>query len=226
MAKILVVEDDEDVALSISDALAVEHHTVECVHDGKEGLDRLKFYKYDLAILDWNLPNLSGVDICSQFRERGGNIPILMLTGKNQTVDKISGLNSGADDYLTKPFDVHELGARVRALLRRPAAVTGNTLAAGDFQLDTQTFRVTRKGEEIKLLPKEFAVLEFLIRHKNQVFGVDSLLDRVWHSESDASPDAVRQCIARLRKKIDVDGEPSLITTVVGVGYKVDAPES
>lgn len=221
MAKILVVEDDEEISGLIRDVLAVEHHTVECVVDGKEALERLRFYKYDMAIMDWNLPGLPGIEICSQYRTKGGTIPILILTGRTDVLEREAGLDSGADDYLTKPFHMRELSARVRALLRRSGQVSGNILTAGRVKLDPQTFRVHVDDVEVRLLPKEFALLEFLMRNKNQVFSVNGLLDHVWADGSESSVDALRQCLARLRKKIDKDGEESLITTVVGRGYTI-----
>jgi len=148
-----------------------------------------------------------------------------MLTAKTATGEKISGLDAGADDYLTKPFDVGEVSARVRALLRRPAALTGNVLKLGQIVLERDTHRVTKTGEEIQLLPKEFALLEFFMRHPSQVFSAEALLDRVWASDSEASPETIRTYIKRLRQKIDNKETPSLIQTVHGVGYKfsVDA---
>lgn len=222
MAKVLLIEDDVALSDSIVDLLRFERHEVESVTDGLEAAERLKFYAYDFVILDLSLPSKSGIEVLREFRHRGGATPVLILTGKNAIQDKEIGLDSGADDYLTKPFDVRELMARMRALLRRPHQVTDTVLTAGDVVLDTRTFMVTRAGEEIKLLPKEFALLEFLVRHRYQVFNVDELLDRVWSSETESTTDAVRQCITRIRKKLDRDGEPSVIVTVTGLGYKVD----
>jgi DNA-binding response OmpR family regulator len=224
MAKILIVEDEPDLAEPVRAYLTHEHHLVEVVADGNEAVERLRFYKYDLIIMDWMLPGMHGVDVCKHFRAGGGTTPILMLTSRKQVNDKITGLDSGADDYLTKPFDVQEIAARVRALLRRPSAVTSNVLTARNLVLETSTFRVTRDGEEISLLPKEFALLEFFMRHPNQVFSAEALLDRVWSSESEASPETIRTYIKRLRQKIDIKGEKnSIISTVHGVGYKLDA---
>lgn len=224
MAKILIVEDEPDLAEPVRAYLTHDHHLVEVVSDGNEALERLRFYKYDLIIMDWMLPGMHGVEVCKHFRASGGTTPILMLTSRKQVNDKITGLDSGADDYLTKPFDVQEIAARVRALLRRPQAVTSNVLTARNLVLETSTFRVTRDGAEISLLPKEFALLEFFMRHPNQVFSAEALLDRVWSSESEASPETIRTYIKRLRQKIDIKGEKnSIISTVHGVGYKLDA---
>lgn len=223
MAKILIVEDEPSMADPIKLYLAHEHHLVEVVEDGLEALERLKFYKYDVIILDWMLPGISGVEVCKQFRAAGGTTPILMVTAKHQTQEKVQALDAGADDYLTKPYDVQEVAARVRALLRRPQVVAGNILKARNVVLEPSTFRVTRDEQEVQLLPKEFALLEFFMRHPNQVFSAEALLDRVWSSDSEASPETIRTYIKRLRQKIDVAGQTSLINTVHGVGYKLDA---
>lgn len=220
MAKILIVEDEADFSDPIRAFLTRDHHVVEVVENGLEALDRLRFYKYDVIIMDWMLPGMQGVDVCREFRASGGTTPILMLTAKTATGEKISGLDAGADDYLTKPFDIGEVSARVRALLRRPAALTGNVLKLGQIVLERNTHRVTKTGEEIQLLPKEFALLEFFMRHPNQVFSAEALLDRVWASDSEASPETIRTYIKRLRQKIDNKEGPSLIQTVHGVGYK------
>jgi DNA-binding response OmpR family regulator len=222
MAKILVVEDDHEVAFAVEEALKALQHVVEVVADGADGLFRLTTYSYDMAILDWDLPTMSGVVVCQKYRAAGGNIPILMMTGKTNIVEKEAGLDSGADDYLTKPFNLRELTARTRALLRRPPEVGNNSLQVRDLVLDMQSSRVYRAGVEVKLLPKEFALLEYVMRKKNQVLDVNDLLEHVWSSESESSEDAVRQCITRLRRKIDREGEPSLISTIKGLGYRLD----
>ena len=223
MAKILIVEDEPTLAEPIKAYLTHEHHLVEIIGDGDEAFEHLKFYKYDVIILDWMLPGMLGIDVCKQFRAAGGATPILMLTAKKQTQEKVYALDAGADDYLTKPFDVQEVSARVRALLRRPQAVSGNILRAKNVVLEPSTFRVTRDEQDVQLLPKEFALLEFFMRHPNQVFSAEALLDRVWSSDSDASPETIRTYIKRLRQKIDTAGAQSLISTVHGVGYKLDA---
>lgn len=221
MAKILIIEDDGDVAGMVQDWLEAEHHVVDWVSNGREGLDRLKFYPYELIILDWQLPDLTGIEILKGFRDLGGNAPVLMLTGMNTIANKEEGLDSGADDYLTKPFDLKELGARLRALLRRAASVPSKTFSKGDIMLDPVKRRVTKAGIELELLPKEFALLEFFLRHTDQVFSAEALLDRVWTSESESSPDTVRVTLQRLRKKIDNPGEDSIINTIHRVGYQI-----
>jgi len=220
MAKILIVEDDKALSELIVDWLTGEKHVPEPVYDGAEGLERLKFYKYDVVILDWELPGVSGPKICQQFRQDGGQTPILMLTGKKEIEDKTTGLDAGADDYLTKPFHLQELSARLRALLRRGATeVRATVLTAGHVSLDPASRKVLSNGKELSLQPKEYSLLEFLLRHPNQPFSAEAIMDRVWSSESDASPDTVRLQIMRLRHKIDVDGKESMVRTIHRVGY-------
>ncbi len=225
MAKILIVEDDVQLCKLIRDWLSLEHHNVELEHDGQEALNRLKVYEYDLVVLDWEMPGVSGIDILKDFRSRGKKTPVLMLTGRGSIDDKETGLDTGADDYLTKPFHGKELTARIRALLRRPERMVDNVLKAGNIELDRSTFRVTLSGGELKLVPKEFALLEFLMRHPKRVFAPEALLNKVWSNDSDATLDALQTCIKRLRKKIDAEGKPSMIRNVHGVGYSFEPEE-
>lgn len=221
MAKILVVEDDENLATVVHDWLTHQNNVVETVDTGAKAQELLDLYEYDVIVLDWGLPDIQGIDLCQKFRANGGQTPILMLTGKREIDEKEQGLDSGADDYLTKPFDVKELSARLRALLRRPTAINDNVLRAGDLCLDPVKYKVTKNGEEVKLYRKEFALLEFLLRHPNKIFSPESLLDHVWNSEAGVGPETVRTSIKRLRQQIDVEGQPSLIENVRGVGYKL-----
>lgn len=221
MSKILLIEDDRDLCDIICDSLSLNKYLTEVVHSGPEGREKLLFYQYDLIILDWELPGLSGLQICKEFRERGGTTPVIMLTGKKALQEKELGLDAGADDYLTKPFEMRELQARLRALLRRPTGYVDNVLKAGDLELEPGIFRVTRGGCEIRLLPKEFALLEFFMRHKGQSFSAEAVLNRVWPSESEATPESFRTCLKRLRQKIDCDGQPSIIEHVHGLGYRI-----
>lgn len=226
MAKIVVVEDDKDLVALIKGILSIERHTVESVHNGHEAITVLQMYPYDLVILDWMLPGKTGTEICQEYRAKGGTAPILMLTSKATIEDKEAGLDSGADDYLTKPFHPKELSARVRALLRRPQTVVNRTLKAGDVEVDSNQVKVTKAGKEIHLLPKEFALLELFMKYPTQVFSAEALLDRVWASDSSASLDTVRTYIKTLRKKVDSNGRPSLIRTVHGVGYSLNGDEA
>src|ERR1700733_3640440 len=221
MAKILLIEDDDNTIQAVSDFLGVaNNYTIESVNSGKEGLDRLQLYEYDLAIIDWSLPEMTGLQICSTYRAKGGLVPILMLTGKTAVSDKVDGLDAGADDYLTKPFSLPELTARVRALLRRPRETVKEMLQVGNLVFDTKTCQVTKAGKEISLLPKELVLLEFFMRHPDQYFTAETLLNRLWSSESDSTEQAVRQGIVRLRRKIEDEGEALLVTSK-GLGYKL-----
>jgi DNA-binding response OmpR family regulator len=224
MAKILIVEDEHDLSIPIRDWLTREQHLVELVDNGVEAMERLKVYKYDVIILDWMLPGMNGMEVCKRFRSEGGATPVLMLTAKNTVEDKERGLDAGADDYLTKPFHLKELSARVRALLRRHTQGTSRELRIGGLVLDVVARKVTLNNEEIHFVPREFSLLEFLMRHPNQVFSAEALLDRVWASDTLASPDTIRTYIKILRKKLGGEGKDSLIRTVHGVGYKIEEP--
>lgn len=224
MAKILVVEDETDLAIPVRDWLTREQHLVELVDNGPEALDQLRIYKFDLIILDLMIPGINGMEVCKQFRQDGGSTPILMLTAKSGVEDKEAGLDAGADDYLTKPFHLKELSARVRALLRRHSQPNSRELKVGDLVMDTVARTVTKNGVEVHFVPKEFSLLEFLMRHPNQVFSAEALLDRVWASDTMASPDTIRTYIKLLRKGLGGDGKESYIRTVHGVGYKLESP--
>jgi len=227
LAKILVVEDDTTLCKFIAEWLALDHHHSEIVNTGDEALSRLKAYEYDLVILDLELPNIAGMEILREFRKSGGTTPVLILTGLKKIEDKVSGFDAGADDYLTKPFHGNELRARLRALLRRAGnAYLEDILRSGDLTLDAMNYKVTKSGCEIRLRPKEFALLEFLMRHPGRVFQQEALLNRVWATESDATIDALTTCVRRLRQKIDDEGKPSIIRTVHGVGYGLEAGDN
>ncbi len=222
MAKILLVEDETELAKPISNWLADQGHVVEVVHDGSEAMAYLKLHQFDVVILDLMLPGMSGLEICRQYRARGGKARVLMLTARKTVDDKERGLDAGADDYLEKPFHLKELAARIRALLRRSAAISGEVLQAGDVKLDTVKRKVWRVTAEIALSPKEFALLEFFMRHPQQYFSADAIIDRIWRSDTEITPDTIRMHVKSLRRKIDTPGQASVIHTLHGVGYKLD----
>jgi DNA-binding response OmpR family regulator len=226
MPKILIVEDELETGRAIKSWLTNEHCECELVTDAAQAKLKLNLYAYDLILLDWKLPGITGLEFLKTFRARGGTTPVLMLTAKGEIVDRTTGLDSGADDYLTKPFDGSELISRVRALLRRPSTYLGNDLKVGDIVLNEMAHRVTRSGEEIQLLPKEFMLLHFFMAQPSRVFSLDHLLKAVWSDESTATHGAVTSCIQRLRQKIDVEGKPSLIRSVYGVGYKLEGDDN
>ncbi len=226
MAKILILEDDFDLAQSVAESFVSKHHIVEQSNTVASARDRLAVSDYDLLVLDWNLPDGEGIDVLRVYRQKGGLAPVLMLTAKAQIVDKEEGFGAGADDYLTKPFSLRELEMRIEALLRRPRDIVPQLLKFGNITLVADTFRAFKGAEEIRLLPKEFALLEFLMRHANQIFSTDQLLERVWKSESEATEDAVVTAVKRVRRKIDEPGSPSIIQNVRGVGYRVALEDS
>jgi two-component system response regulator MprA len=224
MAKVLVVEDEHDLSGPIRDWLTREQHLVELADNGIEAIEKLSVYKFDIIVLDLMIPGLNGMEVCKRFRAKGGATPILMLTAKSAIEDKEAGLDAGADDYLTKPFHLKELSARIRALLRRHTQSSSCELSVGDLFLDILARKVTLGNKEIHLVPREFSLLEFFMRHPNQVFSAEALLDRVWASDTMASPDTIRTYIKILRKKLSCEGKDSFIRTVHGVGYKLEAP--
>lgn len=221
MAKILVVEDERDLATLIAGWLRRDHHLVEVVYDGNEAMHHLMVSDYDVIVLDWMLPGTNGVNVCQQYRANGGNASVIILTAKESLQDKEIGFAAGADDYLTKPFELKELAMRVKAQLRRAETTKHAVFNIQDIAVDIEEHRVIKAGKEVYLLPKEFRLLEFFVRHPNRVFSAEELLSSVWESDSIAQNDSVRGHITRLRKKLDTPGKPSIIITVHGVGYKL-----
>ncbi|MDZ4836892.1 MAG: response regulator transcription factor [Candidatus Melainabacteria bacterium] len=219
MAKLLLVEDEIDLAKQLEDWFKREQHTIDVVHSGQDALNHLKISKYDLVILDWMLPQLSGLEVLQHMRSRNNRTPVIMLTAKDSEDDKEKGLDSGADDYVTKPFSLRELSARTRAALRRSSQAAKTILSAGDIELDPISRTVSKSNLELHLEPKEFNLLEFFMRHPQQVFSADALIDRVWPSDTLVSTDAIRTYIKILRKKLDNE---RVIQNVRGVGYKFE----
>lgn len=215
---ILLIEDQEKLAANIREYLESETYAVTVVHDGKEGFEAAMTQDFDLLILDINLPGMDGYVICTMLRESRKNMPILMLTARSAQKDIVHGLNIGADDYLAKPFDLEELLARVRALLRRRSEERQPVLDAGDIALDTNTRRVSRRGKQVNLAPKEYGLLEFLLRNKGSVQDRPRILEHVWGSRDDLLfSQTVDVHVAYLRRKLGKD----LITTVPGKGYMI-----
>jgi OmpR-family two-component system manganese-sensing response regulator len=223
MPQILFVEDDKDLSAVVNEWLTADGYTVEVAHDGLTGWEFLRQYNYDVVILDWNLPGLSGPEMCNRYRAGGGAAPVIMLTAKSQITEKMEGFDSGVDDYLTKPFNLKELSARLRALLRRPQAVVTNVISNGYIELDVVKRRITKGGVEVHLLPRDFELLEFLMRHLDEVFSSEALLQRIWGSDAEATSDALRTSIKRLRQKLDVGDSDaqSFIENIPRVGYRL-----
>ena len=201
--------------------LKKEKHVVELVSDGKEADDRLKLYPYELIILDWNLPSMTGIEIARNYRNNQGKAPILMLTANKNIEDKAEGFDVGADDYLTKPFDKREVIMRVNALLRRPGEVKEQNIHIKGIEINIKAKTVLKHGEPVSLTPKEYSLLEFLMTRPDHFITVTDLHNVIWSSESDSTELAVRQCITRLRRKLEILGQPPLITTQKGMGYKI-----
>jgi len=218
--KILLVEDEENVADFIRRGLEEEGFVVDVSYDGKDGFVKATSGEYDLMILDIMLPGVDGIDLCKLIRMKEIITPILMLTAKDTVEDKVKGLDSGADDYLTKPFSFDELLARIRALIRRKS-LSVEPLHCADLKLDPLKRKVSRAGKEIYLRPKEFALLEFLLRNKNRVMSRAEILKNVWGYDFDPSTNVVDVHINFLRDKIDREYEKKLIRTVRGAGYMI-----
>jgi heavy metal response regulator len=224
--RILIVEDEKKVASFLRRGLEAEHHEVDVAHDGDAGLSRALEDDYDLLVLDVMLPRRSGLDVVRALRERGRRTPILMLTARAELSDKVSGLDVGADDYLTKPFEFEELLARVRALLRRGAPAGSPILRVADLTLDPATRRVERAGRPIELTPREFALLEYFLRHPGRVLSRALIAEHVWGIHFDTLTNVIDVYVNYLRRKIDADFEPKLLHTARGVGYVLKAPGS
>lgn len=217
--RILVVEDEKKVAHFIQQGLEEEHYTVDVALNGEEGEAMAGTGNYDLLILDVMLPKKNGIDITRALRQRKMPVPILMLTAKATTEDKVEGLDSGADDYLTKPFAFAELLARVRSLLRRGATEKTTVLLLGDLELDTVSHRARRGGKPIDLTMKEYALLEFLLRNKDRVLSRTIISEHIWEYNFDTGTNLIDVYVNHLRSKIDAGFDRKLIHTVRGVGY-------
>ena len=222
MTKILLVEDDTQLANNVKEWLEREHYNVDVANDGADGLQLFEHNDYDLSILDWELPSMTGVEICKRIRLMRPGARVIFLTGRGDMDDKLAGYEVGADDYLTKPFQAKELSARVRALLRRIDKGQEPILRAHDIELESKTFKVSKAGKPLNLLPKEFALLEFFMRNPNQNYSAKSLLRELWPTDSDAGEDAVRTQIKTLRRKITGPQEECPIVNEFNVGYRFE----
>jgi DNA-binding response OmpR family regulator len=221
--KILVVEDDKTVGQYVKRGLTEAGFNADLVGDGAEGLRLSAGGHYDMLVLDLRLPALSGLEVLRTLRDRGEGIPVLVLTAQDAVDFKVQALKMGADDYVTKPFSLEELLARVEALGRRPKAIVPPVLRVADLTLDTGSREVRRGGRLIELTPKEYAVLEYLLRHHGRVMSRTLITEYAWDYHFDPGTNIVDVVITRLRKKIDHAREPKLIHTVRGVGYVVKA---
>src|SRR4030043_131430 len=221
--RVLVVEDEHKIANSIKKGLEQESYAVDVAYDGIDGYDLASSEDYDVIILDLMLPEIGGLEICRKLRAGNIHTPILILTAKGELDDKVKGLNSGADDYLVKPFAFAELLARLKALSRRPKQALDNILTCNDLTLNILTYEVKRGTKKTKLSRKEFALLEYLLRHKNEILTKEQIINHVWDYDADILPNTVEVYIGYLRNKIDkpFKNKASLIQTIRGFGYKI-----
>jgi len=226
MKRILVVEDEPDMQSGIKDNLEFEGYEVDTASDGKEGLQKILSNGFDLVLLDVMLPHISGFDVCKKVRHENNETPIIFLTAKGEEIDKVIGLESGGDDYLTKPFSLRELLARVKAVLRRTekqtGAVASSKIEIGKLSVDFDTYTATIANEQVKMTSKEFEILQYLLKHKNATISRDSLLDNVWGYDFQPTTRTIDNFILKLRQKVeDNPNDPQIIITVHGMGYRL-----
>lgn len=219
--RILVIEDERRLANIIKKGLTEEGFAVDVAYDGQEGQYLAESESYDLIILDVMLPKVDGITICKELRSKNIKIPVIMLTAKSTVEDKIAGLDSGADDYITKPFSFLELRSRIHALIRRSKQEPSPTLTIADLVLDPIKHKVTRAGAEIVLTPKEFSVLEILLRHNDEMVTRTMIIEHAWDYNFDSMSNVVDVFIAAIRRKVDKGAKVKLIHTLHGVGYKI-----
>lgn len=225
--RILVIEDEKRIANSIKKGLEQESYAVDISYNGEDGYGKARTENYDVILLDIMLPGADGITVCKKLREDKVKTPILMLTAKGETRDKVEGLDTGADDYLAKPFDFAELLARIRALTRRPPQNLGQSLQVKDLKLDTVKKTVTRGKKNIRLSKREFALLEFLMRNPDKTLSKYEIIENAWNFDADILPNTVEVYIGYLRKKIDrkFPKNHNLIHTIRGFGYKIGDSE-
>jgi DNA-binding response OmpR family regulator len=224
--RILVVEDEKVLAQALAELLESEYYAVDRAADGRSAEELVAVNSYDLIVLDWTIPPPTGIDLLRKWRAEGRETPILMLTGRIAVNDRVDGLNTGADDYLTKPFSLVEFLARVRTLLRRVNRPLQASLSAGDLAMDRATHQITVDGEPLELSPKEFSLLEYLLLHKGEVVTRTEISEHVWDDSFDSLANVIDVTVHRLRKKIDGERAARLLHTVKGVGYVLKGERS
>ncbi|MBH8564930.1 response regulator transcription factor [Nostoc sp. CENA67] len=220
--RILIVEDDDRIAKPLAEYLRRQHHIVDITTDGLEGWEWSQSGLYELILLDLMLPKLDGITLCQRLRGASSNALILMLTARDTTGDKIIGLDAGADDYLVKPFDLKELAARIRALARRSPQIRPSILIHGDLQLDPACQQVTYAGNILSLTPKEYMILEYFLRHPNQVVTRSAIFDKLWEFDNSSGEGSIKTHITNLRNKLKAAGSSEdLIENIYGIGYRL-----
>jgi len=220
--RILIIEDEKEIVEVLKKSLVAQRFAVDHAGDGETGLFMAKTNQYDLILLDNMLPKGSGLEVCKKLRKDGSTVPIIMLSVIDDVDKKASLLNAGADDYMTKPFSFDELLARVRAVLRRPKHIMGEVMTIDDLTLDCAKHSVTRGGDRIHLSPKEFSLLEYLLKNCGNVVSRRMILEHVWDMDADPFSNTIESHILSLRRKVDVPGKKKLIHTIHGLGYKID----
>lgn len=220
--KILLVEDDENITVPVVEDLSDRHYVVEVAHDGEVAWELLDVFDYDVILLDIMLPKIDGISLCRRLRSVGCQTPILMITARDTVTDRVTGLDAGADDYLVKPFELQELSARIRALLRRGESSLPPVLMWGDLSLDPNTCEIFYKEQLLTFSPKEYRLLEFFLRHPHRVFSRTQILDHLWPLEQLPEEATVKAHISSLRQKLKAVGAcPDVIETVYGLGYRL-----
>ena len=221
--RLLLAEDEKEMSNAVCAVLKHEHYSVDAVYDGQDAYDYLETGEYDGAILDIMMPKMDGITVLKKIRAKGISTPVIMLTAKSQLDDKVEGLDAGADDYLTKPFAMKELIARVRSITRRSGEVSDNTLSFSDITLSRSTFTLASINGEERLANKEFQMLEMLMQHPGQVISSDQFMDRIWGYDTDTESNVVWVYISNLRKKLKKLGSTVNIKAARGLGYSIEA---
>jgi DNA-binding response OmpR family regulator len=218
--RILLAEDDQRIAELLAEALTAQHYIVDIATDGEKGWEFVKTFTYDLLLLDLMLPKLDGINLCRQLRSQGYRMPILFLTARDTTLDLVAGLDAGADDYVVKPYKLQELSARIRALLRRGHTALSPVIEWENLQLDPNMCQVTYEGQPLHLTPKEYRLLELLLRRNGCVLSRGEILENLWSFEDPPEEDAVKALVKRLRQKLKAVGVPDdFVMTAYGMGY-------
>jgi DNA-binding response OmpR family regulator len=225
MGKLLLVDDDVDYTTKLKEAMAPLGWSVELAHTGSDAIQFLSHFKYDFVLLDWNLPDITGIEVCKRYRAAGGTAYIIFLTGRDGIEDKLAGLDSGGDDYLTKPFDDRELHARINSIQRRHTPQKRGKYWIGDVEFDPQLRTITRQDEQITLSPIESGLLEHLCRNPDMYFPSAALFEAVWPSEVESSDEAVRTHMLVLRRKLGLVTSQELIKTVRRAGYYIESKD-
>jgi DNA-binding response OmpR family regulator len=220
--RVLVVEDDNQLAEVLSEALSDSQYVTDVASDGEMAWDWIESMAYDLIVMDVTLPKLDGISLCRRLRDRNRTTPVLMLTARDTVADKILGLDAGADDYVVKPFDLQELMARIRALIRRGSAQTNSGLTWGALRLNAATYEVTYNQDPLQLTPKEFVLLELLVSSGRRVLSRSGIIDRIWSLDNPPTEETVKSHIKSLRQKLRIAGAPEdFVETVHGLGYRL-----